>query len=122
MDSKVTDHSPRDSTIRLLYSAFNARDADRALNALAPDVDWPNGWEGGRLSGREAVRQYWTRQWSAVSSTVEPVAVTERSDGSFEVAVRQTVRDSAGALRSDQIVRHVFIFRGELVERMDIEA
>ena len=29
------------------------------LAAMHPAVDWPNGWEGGRVAGREEVRSYW---------------------------------------------------------------
>ena len=30
-----------------MYAAFNARHID----AVHPDVDWPNGWEGGLVRG-----------------------------------------------------------------------
>src|SRR5258705_9031085 len=43
-----------------VYAAFNARDVDRVLAAMHPDVDWPNGMEGGYVHGRDAVRDYWT--------------------------------------------------------------
>ena len=57
-----------------LYAAFNSRDTDTLLGQMHPDVDWPNGWEGGRVHGREAVREYWTRQWDEVDSRVTPTA------------------------------------------------
>jgi ketosteroid isomerase-like protein len=44
------------------YAAFNARNIDAVLAAMHPDVDWPNGWEGGRVRGHDQVRDYWTRQ------------------------------------------------------------
>ena len=34
------------------YAAFNARDVDATLAAMHPDVDWPNGMEGGRVRDR----------------------------------------------------------------------
>jgi hypothetical protein len=37
-----------------IYAAFNRRDIDAVLTALHPEVDWPNGMEGGRVYGREA--------------------------------------------------------------------
>ncbi len=42
--------SPADQEAALLtaYRAFNARDIDRALAVMTDDIDWPNGWEGGR--------------------------------------------------------------------------
>jgi hypothetical protein len=48
-----------DRRLRSLYAAFNARDIGSPLTALADDVDWPNAWEGGRLRGTAAVRDYW---------------------------------------------------------------
>jgi nuclear transport factor 2 (NTF2) superfamily protein len=47
-----------------LYDRFNARDIDSVLTALADDVAWANGMDGGHVHGREAVRAYWTRQWA----------------------------------------------------------
>lgn len=40
------------------YERFNARDIDGALELMHPDVDWPNGMEGGREVGHDAVRVY----------------------------------------------------------------
>jgi ketosteroid isomerase-like protein len=51
-----------DTTDRLqeLYRAFNARDIDTVLDQMTGDVDWPNAWEGGRVRGHNAVRDYGT--------------------------------------------------------------
>lgn len=51
-----------EQTLRAAYAAFDARDLDAAIALLHPDVDWANGWEGGRVRGRAAVREYWQRQ------------------------------------------------------------
>jgi nuclear transport factor 2 (NTF2) superfamily protein len=53
--------------LRTMYAGFNARDIDAVLAAMTADVDWPNAWEGGRLGGHDAVRDYWSRQWAAIS-------------------------------------------------------
>ena len=111
----------RQVRMRLLYEAFNARDIDTCLAAMTPDVDWANGWEGGRVVGREAVRDYWQRQWAAIDSTAEPIAVTERPDGTVEVAVHLLARDKAGRVLNDGKGRHIYEFRGDLIERMTIE-
>jgi nuclear transport factor 2 (NTF2) superfamily protein len=108
-------------TLAVLYRAFNERDVDRVLAAMTPDVDWPNGWEGGRVAGRDAVREYWQRQWAEIDPHVEPMDIATRNDGTVAVLVRQTVRDLTGALLDEGEVRHVYGFRGELVARMDIE-
>ena len=44
--------------------------AEQLTAIYAPDVDWPNAWEGGRLRVPEAVREYWTRQWAAIDPSV----------------------------------------------------
>ena len=111
----------REELLRSLYRAFNARDIDACLAAMTADVDWANGWEGGRVVGRDAVRDYWQRQWAEVDSTAEPTAVTERPDGTTEVAVHLVGRDSEGRVVYDDDALHVYAFRGDLVERMTIE-
>jgi len=55
-----------ENELRALYTAFNARDLDGAHASMALDVDWPNGWDGGRVVGRDDVRAYWLRQCSAL--------------------------------------------------------
>ncbi len=110
----------RETLLRALYAAFDARDLDAVLAAMTPDVDWPNGWEGGRLSGRDAVRRYWERQWAEIRPSVRPTAVTERADGTVEVAVHQVVRALTGAVLDVADVRHVYTFDGDLAARMDL--
>ena len=105
-----------------MYSAFNARDIEAVLALLHPDVDWPNGWEGGRIIGRDGVRDYWTRQWAAIDPTVTPVRYRAEPDGRLGVDVRQMVRDSDGKLLFDGVVRHVYRFRNGLVLDMQIES
>jgi ketosteroid isomerase-like protein len=102
------------------YAAFNARDIEGALALMHPDVDWPNGMEGGREQGHDAVRAYWTRQFGMIDSHVEPVGFTEAEDGRIAVDVHQTVRDLDGQLLSDGRVTHVYTVRDGLVARMDI--
>ena len=59
--------------LKRIYDQFNKRDIDGVLAVLANDVTWANGMDGGHVHGREAVREYWTRQWTMVSPHVEPV-------------------------------------------------
>src|SRR4051812_50043463 len=89
----MTDH---EQFLRAVYSAFNARDIDAAIAAMHPDVDWPNAWEGGRLHGRDAVREYWTRQWAEIDPHVEPRAFATIEDGRIAIEVHQLVRSPAG--------------------------
>jgi nuclear transport factor 2 (NTF2) superfamily protein len=105
-----------------VYEAFNRRDVDTVLDAMDPAVDWPNGWEGGRVTGRDEVRSYWARQWAAVDPTVVPVAFQHEPDNRIAVRVHQTVRDLSGALLSDGEVVHVYTFAGGLIKAMDIQS
>jgi nuclear transport factor 2 (NTF2) superfamily protein len=105
-----------------LYAAFNARDVNAVLAATTPDVDWPNAWEGGRVVGQEAVRDYWTRQWAQIAPTVTPVRTTPLPDGRVTVEVMQEVRALDGTLLRQGRARHVYTFRDGLVARMDVEA
>jgi hypothetical protein len=107
--------------LRQLYEAFNARDTDAVLDALTDDVDWPNAWEGGRLRGKDAVRDYWSRQWAEIDPRVEPAGIATLPDGRFAVEVDQTVRDRAGSLLGSGRVSHVYTLVDGLVARMDVE-
>ena len=86
---------------------------------LADDVAWANGMDGGHVHGPEAVREYWTRQWTIVSPHVEPVSFTETADSSVVVEVQQSVRDLEGRPLQDQThglkdktVMHIFSLSG----------
>ena len=107
--------------IRSLSDASNARDIDAVLAAMTDDVDWPNAWEGGRLHGPDAVRDYWTRQWAAIDPRVDPTLITPRGDGRIEVEVHQVVRDLDGGLIDDGVVVHVYELRSGRVAWMDVE-
>lgn len=104
-----------------LYEGFNTRDIDAVLAALAEDVDWANGMDGGHVHGRQAVRAYWTMQWSSIDPHVDPLQITQREDGATTVEVHQTVHDLNGALLLDETVRHVFHIEAGYVKRFDIE-
>jgi len=104
-----------------LYEAFNRRDIDAVLAMMSEEVDWPNVWKGGRLTGREAVREYWTAQWAEIDPHVEPLSVSERADGSLALRVKQVVRSSDGELLGEGEVVHVYRIRAGLIDRMDVE-
>ena len=102
------------------YMAFNARDVDAALATMHADVDWPNAWEGGRVVGHAAVREYWSRQWSALDPTVEPVEFATDAEGRTLVNVHQVVRNREGDVLSDGMVEHAYTIEEGLVRRMDV--
>lgn len=115
-------------TLKRIYQRFNARDIDGVLSALADDVAWANGMEGGHVHGREALRDYWTRQWATVSPHVEAMRFQRTADGAILAEVRQSVRDLDGnPLQgqthglTDRTVGHLFRFQDGKVTNFDIE-
>jgi SnoaL-like protein len=102
------------------YEAFNARELERALAAMHPDVDWPNGMEGGYVHGHDGVRDYWTRQWRVIDPHVEPRCFSTNDAGHIVVDVRQVVRDRSGRIVTDQMVQHVYVLEGGLIKHMAI--
>ena len=102
------------------YRAFNARDIDAVLAVMHPEVDWPNGMEGGRVHGHGAVREYWTRQWSTIDPHVEPRGFGADERGRAVVDVHQVVRDLAGKVLAEQMVQHIYLIEDGLIRSMEI--
>lgn len=109
-----------EDSLRNIYDSFNRRDIDAVLAQMSPDVDWPNGMEGGRVHGREAVRQYWLRQWSQINPAVEPRSFHIDAAGAIVVDVHQVIRDLAGSLLAEKMVQHVYRIENGLIESMEI--
>lgn len=116
----LTDPWTAEALLARAYAAFNARDIDGALTAMHPHVDWPNGIEGGRVHGRQAVREYGIRQWGLIDPHVEPLGFTTDEDGRVTVGVHQVVSDRSGALVKDDRVRHVYRIENGLIRSMEI--
>jgi hypothetical protein len=67
------------------------------------------------------VTDYWTRQFSAITSRVEPECFTVEPDGSITVDVHQVVYDAqTGELLSDSTVQHHYRVADGLIVRMDV--
>src|SRR5262245_23111120 len=104
-----------EALLRRCYEAFNCRDLEGAVALMHPDVTWPNGWEGGWVHGRDEVRRYWQRQWTALDPNVEPRVITWSAEGRAIVSVHQIVRDVTGHLLSNGTVEHVYELQDGLV-------
>lgn len=107
--------------IKKAYAAFNARDIDTALSTMHSAIEWPKAFEGGYVNGHEAIRAYWTRQWTEINPHVEPIAFTKRQNETVEITVHQLVRNAAGDLLFDGNVKHIYTLEDGLLRRMDIE-
>ena len=107
--------------LRQLYQYFNARKIDSVLAHLHTDVCWPNGWEGGYVSGHEEVRAYWLRQWQEIEPVVKPVSFDAKPDGRIAIKVHQVVKDMDGQVLNDTLLFHVYTFENGKVRMMAIE-
>jgi hypothetical protein len=117
--SNATMLTDRDLLTRV-YNAFNSRDIDTCLAAMHPDVDWPNGMEGGRVHGHSGVRDYWTRQWGLIDPSVEPRSFSTDETGRIVVDVHTIVRDLAGNIVLNQMVQHAYLIESGLIRSMEI--
>lgn len=106
--------------LREIYAAFNARDIDAALARMSSGVKWPRAFKGGYVHGPEAIRAYWTEQWSEIDPKVEPLAFHKESASRTLVEVHQVVRDLSGAVLADENVGHLFAFENGLIDRMEV--
>jgi ketosteroid isomerase-like protein len=106
--------------LQAVYAAFNRRDIETVLAEMHPEVDWPNGMEGGRVLGKSAVRDYWKRQFESLNPQVEPQGFSAEADGRIAVAVHQVVHDHDGKLLVDQAIQHVYDIRDGQIRSMEI--
>jgi hypothetical protein len=112
--------APEIERLRAAYAAFNARDIDAALATMTPDVAWPRAFKGGFVQGPQAVRTYWTEQWSEINPQVEPVSFYPEDAGRILVEVHQVVRDLAGTVIADEHVGHRFTMEQGLIRAMEV--
>jgi hypothetical protein len=107
--------------ISQVYSAFNQRDIDATLVLMSENVSWPKASEGGRVVGKQAIRDYWTRQWAEFDPRVDVLEVVDHEMGKTDVKVHQLVKNLKGDLLSDTELWHVYTIANGLIERMDIK-
>jgi hypothetical protein len=117
---QLTVDEPTCKLIHEAYRAFNAREMEAALATMQSNVEWPNGMEGGTVSGHGGVRDYWTRQWGMIDPRVDPVKINADGHGRIVVGVHQVVRDLSGKILLDRTVEHVYSFEDELIRSMEI--
>lgn len=114
------DISGERDLLKFVYAAFNRREIDAILVHMHPEVQWPNGMEGGWVHGHEGVRAYWTRQWGTIDPHVEPVRFDTDEEGRIVIEVHQVVRDLTGKVLTDRMVQHAYRIRDDLILHMDI--
>ena len=111
-----------EQVIHQIYNGFNARDMEGVLALLTDDVAWANAMEGTQVHGKDAIRDYWTHQWSVIDPHVEPLKIAKAADGSLVVDVHQLVKNLEGQTLIDETVKHAFRLDGGRVQRFDIQS
>jgi hypothetical protein len=111
-----------EQVIHQIYNRFNARDMEGIFALLTDDVTWANAMEGTHVRGKDAIRDYWTHQWSHINPHVEPLTIARAADGSLIVDVHQVVKNLEGRTLIDETVKHAFRLDGGHVQRFDIQS
>src|ERR1700678_1058490 len=116
----LTLDTPTIETLKKAYRSFNARNIDAALATMQPNVEWPNGMEGGTVCGHTGVREYWTRQGEVIDPPGDPVKFEPDGAGRVVVSVHQVVRELDGKVLLDRMVEHVYSLDRGLIRNMEI--
>ncbi len=106
--------------IQQAYTAFNQRNIDSALALMTEDVSWPRASVGGKVIGKDQIRDYWTTQWAEFDPHVEPIEITEKDGNQARVRVHQVVKNIAGKLLADGEVLHIFTLDNGLIKAMEL--
>jgi hypothetical protein len=113
--------SDAEQLLRTGYRAFNARDVEAAVELMHTEVDWPNAWEGGRVVGRAAVRDYWKGSSPPSPAMSSPRASPmNRTAASRSMSTKSVHEVRTGELISDSRVRHRYRLEDGLIVRMDV--
>jgi len=102
-----------------LYKNFNGRNIDMVISHMTDNVKWANGMDGGYVYGHSAVKDYWTRQFTMVSSNVTPLEI-ETGNDIVKIKVHQVVHDLNGNLLVDELVYHLFYLQENKIAVFEI--
>ncbi|HEY9049689.1 MAG TPA: nuclear transport factor 2 family protein [Ohtaekwangia sp.] len=106
--------------LHYVYTSFNARNIDAALEVIHPDADWANTMEGGLVKGHEGIRDCWSRQWSYIDPHVKLIDVEVDEEGRVVADAHQIIRDMTGAIVSIRDIQHIFEIEDGLLRTMRI--
>ena len=103
-----------------LYDAFNKREIETIISLMRPDVKWANGLEGGFVHGRDAVREYWTKQFKDIQPELETSKFETDEKNRNVVTVHQIIKDLEGNVLADMEVRQIFTIEDGLISLYEI--
>jgi hypothetical protein len=102
-----------------LYPDFNDRNIEQIMPHFAVYADWPNGMTGGGVVGHDAIRDYWTNQWSVINSKVTPLSY-RLVEKQIILEVHQLVKDTQGETLSNSVVHQTYDFQDGKITKMNI--
>ena len=103
-----------------LYEAFNKREIETIISAMHPDVKWANGFEGGFVYGRDAVREYWTNQLKAIQPELETLKFETDENSRNIVTVHEIIKDLQGNVLVDMTVSQIYTIENGLIVLYEI--
>ncbi|MCA1626259.1 MAG: nuclear transport factor 2 family protein [Acidobacteria bacterium] len=112
--------SSKQQFLQNLYEAFNKREIETIISLMHPDVKWANGMEGGFVYGRDAVREYWRKQFEIIQGQLEPLEYETDENNRNIVTVHLVVRDLEGNLLLEKTVQHIFTIENDLISLFEI--
>jgi hypothetical protein len=111
---------PNQEFLQNLYDAFNKREIETIISAMHPNVKWANGFKGGFIYGRDAVREYWTDQLKNIQPELEPLKYETDDKNRDVVTVHEVVKDLQGNLLVDITVHQIYTIENGLISLYEI--
>ena len=106
--------------LETLYDAFNKREFETIFAMMQPDVKWANGMDGGFIYGRDAVREYWRKQFEVTQGQLEPLKFETDENNRSIVTVHLIVRDLQGNVLVARTVKQMFTIENGLISLFEI--
>jgi limonene-1,2-epoxide hydrolase len=116
----VLTMSSNQQLLQSLYDAFNNSELETIISVMHPDVKWANGVEGGFVYGRDAVREYWTKQYQVIQVQLETLKFETDEKNRSVVTVHQIVKDLQGNLLADMTVKQIFTIENDSIVLYEI--
>jgi hypothetical protein len=113
--------TPELELLQNFYKAFNNGEFETVLSMMQPEVKWANGLEGGFVYGRDAVRQYWRRQFEVTRGQLGPLKFEKDKNDRNIVTVHLIVRDLSGNILVEKTVEQIFTIENGLISLFEIE-
>jgi limonene-1,2-epoxide hydrolase len=117
---RVLTMSSNQQLLQSLYDAFNNSELETIISVMHPDVKWANGVEGGFVYGRDAVREYWTKQYQVIQVQLETLKFETDDKNRNVVTVHQIVKDLQGNLLADMTVKQIFTIENNSIVLYEI--